>query len=437
MIYYTALCSQVFEMDELLLEYTDFINSNFDKLKDLITSENPIEFRDEKPNLLNHFLESNNDKATFVNIISRLADKAKSEISKRAPFEEALTIHRYEPGNQSSEQAIKEIDNWRNYIEVEKAGGNYHKVVMLYKRMLIPYFDQFLIWKEYIDFTSGYLNDIDKCRDIYKYLRGHSVSQSKDTVLDIYLSNAYFEENQGQIKLARKIHKLINNVLCPNFIKAISEYVKFEQRVNGPPKNILDFLEDSLEKAIKNEDEFATIFLTVNTCRFHFATEQDLDLIFDIFSDSVKSFRSSKSLFLNFITFLETIQSTENKLYSRSFEIIEKATLDQKCSFDLSVKKQVAAGYLEWLKSHCREHIYIDLIESKFTKAGLLEVFDPNSVKDFLNQTKGNLTSEPVSYTNGNFGAGSAETHAGIKRMADDPYAHEDQEANKRQKTEE
>ena len=136
-------------MDELLDEYTIFINLNFDKLKDLITSENPIEFRDEKPNLLNHFLESNNDKATFVNIIARLAEKAKDEINKRAPFEEALTIHRYEVGNQSSDQATKEMDNWRNYIEVEKSGGNYHKVVMLYKRMLIPYFDHFLIWKEY------------------------------------------------------------------------------------------------------------------------------------------------------------------------------------------------------------------------------------------------------------------------------------------------
>ena len=439
LIYYTALCSQVFEMDELVTEYTEFINTNFDKLKDLITSENPIEFRDEKPNLLNHFLESNNDKATFVNIITRLAEKAKSEISKRAPFEEALAIHRYEIDNQSSEQATKEIDNWRNYIEVEKAGGNFHKVVMLYKRMLIPYFDHFLIWKEYIDFTSGYLNDIDKCREIYKYLRGHSVSQSKDTVLEIYLSNAYFEENQGQIKLARKIHKLINNVLWPNYIKAITEYVRFEQRVNGPAKNILNFLEDSLEKAKKNEDEFATIFLTVNTCRFHFATEQDLDLIFDIFSDSVKSFRSSKSLFLNFISFLETIQSTENKLYSRSFEIIEKATLDSKCSFEITVKKQIAAGYLAWLKAFCREQIYIDLIEGKFTKAGLLEVFDPNSVKEFLNQTKANPDSEManISSANGNFNSEQDEVHAGVKRMAEEPSFVVDQEAIKRQKTEE
>lgn len=426
-------------MDELLDEYTIFINLNFDKLKDLITSENPIEFRDEKPNLLNHFLESNNDKATFVNIIARLAEKAKDEINKRAPFEEALTIHRYEVGNQSSDQATKEMDNWRNYIEVEKSGGNYHKVVMLYKRMLIPYFDHFLIWKEYIDFTSGYLNDIEKCREIYKYLRGHAVSQNKDTVLEIYLSNAYFEESQGQIKLAGKIHKLINNVLWPNYIKAISEYVKFEQRVNGPAKNILDFLEDSLEKAIKNEDEYATIFLTVNTCRFHFATEQDLDLIFDIFSDSVKSFRSSKSLFLNFITFLETIQSTENKLYSRSFEIIEKATIDPKCSFDLATKKQIAAGYLSWLKAYCKEQMYIDLIEGKFTKAELLDVFDPNSVKEFLDQNKAYPEADIYknTYTNGNPEQEAIGAHAGVKRTAEEAAEFENLEAVKRQKLEE
>ena len=159
---------------------------------------------------------------------------------------------------------------------------------------------------------------------MYKYLRAHPVGDSKDITLDIYLENAYFEERQGQLKLARKIHKVINSVLCPNYIKAISEYVRFEQRIGGPKKNILEFLEDSLEKAIKNDDEFATIFLTVNICRFHLATDQDLDLIFDIYSDSVKSFPNSKPLFLNLIKLLETISSTENKLYSRSFEIIDR-----------------------------------------------------------------------------------------------------------------
>lgn len=232
---------------------------------------------------------------------------------------------------------------------------------------------------------------------------------------------------------------MINSVLCPNYIKAISEYVRFEQRIGGPKKNILDFLEDSLEKAIKNDDEFATIFLTVNTCRFHFATDQDLDLIFDIYSDSVKSFRNSKPLFLNFIKLLETISSTENKLYSRSFEIIEKATLDAKASFELADRKQIASVYLAWLKQHCKQQTYIDLVEERFVKAGLTDSA-PNAGGS---QTNGATYEQPAQDYPGTYGQTeeyNQPPHAGEKRIATDqePFAdHNQEESYKRQKTEE
>lgn len=441
LIYYTALCSQVFAIDELVSEYTKFIDEHFDKLKDLITSENPAEFKEEKPNLLNHFLESNNDKATFLNIVNRLADMARAEVDKRLPFEGSLRALSYDVGNLANEQLAGEMGNWRNYIDMEKTEANYQKAAMLYKRMLIPYFDSLPAWKEYIEFASGYLGDIDRCREVFKYLRAHPIGDDKDTVLDIYLSNAHFEERQGQFKVARRLHKLINNVLAPNYIKVISEYVKFEQRINGPRKNILDFLEDSLEKAIKAEDEYAAIFLTVNTCRFHFATEQDLDLIFDIFSDSVKSFRSSKCLLLNFVKFLATIESTENKLYSRSFEIVEKATLDSKSTFELADKKQIAADYLAWLTSHCKEQMYIEIIANKFTMGGLTDGLDvpkddvPALCSSADQPLEANATSHGTEDVPADPTQNDATAHAGDKRAAGE--ALNDEESHKRQKVDE
>lgn len=373
LIYYTALCAQVEDIDSLMADYTKFIEVNFDKLKDLITSENPAEFKNEKPNLLNHFLESNTDKVTFIQIMNRLADKAREENSRRAPFENALATFTYHETNHKNSALRNEKENWKSYIQMERGSNNTQNVVSLYKRMLVPFYDDFSVWKDYIDYLGNQMNLIEKCRNMYKYLRANPVSDDKDTVFEIYLSNAYFEERQGQIKLARKIHKLINSTLCPNYIKGISEYIKFEERVGGPRKNILEFLEDSLEKAIKNDDEFATIFLTVNTCRFHFANEQDLDLVFDIYSDSVKAFRHSKPLFLNFIKLLETIVSTENKLYSRSFEIIEKATVDPKCEFGLADRRHLASSYLQWLRYCCKQQTYLDIVQEKFAKANLLD----------------------------------------------------------------
>lgn len=437
LIYYSALCALIDDVDGLMADYTKFVETHFDKLKDYITSENPPEFKDEKPNLLNHFLEANNDKESFLTIINRLADKAREEKNRRAPFENALNTLSYAVDNITNPALKTEKDNWKNYIDMEKGVGNHQNAVMLYKRMLIPFFDDFSVWKDYIEFLSTHMNEPDKCREVYKYLRAHPISDNKDAVLEMYLSNAYFEEKQGQHKLARKIYNLINKVLCPNYIKAISEYIKFEQRIGGPKKNILEFLEDSLEKAIKNEDEFATIFLTVNTCRFHFANEQDLDLVFDIFSDSVKSFRHSKPLFLNFVKLLETITSAENKLFSRSFEIIEKATLDPKCEFELVDKKLIATSYLNWLKNHCKEQTYIDLVQNKFVQSDLVDGGSnqntgASAVADYNNGTP------QVEDTNQQPASTDEIAHSGDKRTTEEQVNHNNEdESHKRQKTEE
>jgi len=373
LIYYCALLAKVEGIDQLKEEYLKFLDANFDSLKDSITSENPPEFKEEKPTLLNYFLEASNDKENFIKIMTDLLDKAKEGNATRSAYEQAFTCTSYSVENISDDSLKKEKETWKSYIDKEKAERNYQGVQMLYKRMLVPFYDDFSVWKDYIDYLSNTMGQVEKCRTMYKKLRSSPIVEDKDVILEIYLSNARFEEDQGQIKLARKIHKTICNSLCPNLIKGITEYIRFEQRVQGPKKNILEFLEDSLERAIKKEDEFATIFLTVNTCRFHFSNDQDLDLVFDIFSDSVKSFRHSKRLYLNLIKLLESINSTENKLYSRSFEIIEKATLDAKSEFDELTKKEIAVAYHSWLRRNCQQSTYIELVEDRFYKAKLIK----------------------------------------------------------------
>lgn len=372
-IYYCALLAKIEDLDTLREVYLKFIDEKFDSLKDLISSENPPEFKDEKPTLMGHFLDASNDKDNFVKIIEDLFTKAKGEITERSSYERSFTTLSYAPSNASNDALKQEKETWKSYIDKEKTACNYQGVQMLYKRMLIPFYDDFSVWEEYIDYLANTMSQVDKCRTIYKKLRASPIVENKDAILKIYLSNASFEENQGQIKLARKIHQTICNSLCPSLIKGIVEYIKFEQRVQGPKKNILVTLEDSLERAIKKEDEFATIFLTVNTCRFHFANEQDLDLVFDIFSDSVKSFRNSKQLYLNLIKLLESIDSTENKLYSRSFEIIEKATLDAKSEFQEATKKEIAEAYYSWMKRKCNSNTYIEVVESRFMQSNLIQ----------------------------------------------------------------
>lgn len=162
LIYYTALCAKVDNIDALKEEYVQFLNLHFDKLKELISSENPAEFKDEKPTLLNHFCEAANDKDSFIKIIERLAEKAKDENNRRAAFENSLSIFSYSPNNTSDANLKVEKETWKSYIQSEKTDNNYQNVQMLYKRMMIPFYDDFSVWQEYIDYLANTMSQVNK-----------------------------------------------------------------------------------------------------------------------------------------------------------------------------------------------------------------------------------------------------------------------------------
>ena len=451
LIYYSALRAQIKDIDELMETYTSFIDKNFDQLKELISRDDAPDFRDEKPNLLSHFLESNNDKDAFLKIIHRLADKAREEIDKRIVYESSITQFSYnlnfdistnEANPDPERNLAAEKENWKSYIEMEKREGDQQRTLTLFKRMLVPFYDDFSVWNDYANYLAITVKDVPKCREIFKYLRKNSLSDSKTSLVEIYLGNASFEEKQGQIKLARKIHKVLNSKICPNFIKSMSEYLKFEQRVNGTRKDMLEFLESNLETAISNKDTYSTVFLTVNICRFHFANEQALD------SNN-----------------LDSNGFNEDHKFNRTFTIIEKALLDQNSIFKLADRIEIANLYLDWLKQNCSQPLYIESIEGRLTNIGKTEpvpaempipvaqavtsavVTEPNHISQAVPQNPV-APSEPmpaqvdagsVQYTAQSQMPATQEVyHSGDKRTKEDETdASHMEESHKRQKTEE
>jgi hypothetical protein len=167
LIYYTALRNQIKDVDELMVEYTKFLDTHFNDLKELISREDAPDFKDEKPNLLNHFLESNNDKESFVNIITKLAEKAREEVNKRIVYESSLSMFNY-LHTTDKQNLVAERDNWRNYIEMESSQGDVQRVQILYKRMLVPFYDDFSVWNDYINYTADTIKDVQKCRELEK-----------------------------------------------------------------------------------------------------------------------------------------------------------------------------------------------------------------------------------------------------------------------------
>lgn len=347
LIYYSAMRAQIKDLDDLMSEYTQFLEKNFNDVKELISREDAPDFKNEKPTLLNHFLESNNDKETFLGIINRLAEKVREEVNKRLIYESSLSTFSYALNYNQDQNSVMEKENWRSYIDMEKAEEDQQRVIMLYKRMLVPFYDDLDVWDEYIDYLCNTVKDVKACRDVFKYLRNSPVTNERAGVIDIYLKNADFEEKQGQISLARKIHKLVNEKISPNFIKTITEYIRFERRVGGPQKNILEFLERNLKTALRSEDAYATVFLTVNICRFHFVNDHG--------SDS---------------HLLNSHGSNEDLKFTQTFTIIEHALLDQNSIFELADRVQIASLYVTWLKQNCSQQPYIESIEARLANIG-------------------------------------------------------------------
>lgn len=106
---------------------------------------------------------------------------------------------------------------------------------------------------------------------------------------------------------------------------------------------------------------------------------------------------------------------------------------------ELDDRKQIASAYFTWLKQHCKQQTYIDLVEERFAKANLI---DSAPKADGGHVNGGTYDQPPAEHPSaqGQTEDQNQPNHAGEKRVAGDQEhiaGQTQEESYKRQKTEE
>ncbi|XP_044125396.1 pre-mRNA-processing factor 39-like isoform X1 [Bufo gargarizans] len=195
------------------------------------------------------------------------------QVKKRSTFEEGIKRLYFF----ASPVNVKQLRNWRKYLDFERSEGQHERIVMLYERCLMP-------CAMYEEFWLSYA----------KYMEEHSVEAARSVFeracrihlplkFTLHLQWALFEEKLGQLDSARAIMCNLEKVL-PGVVMVRLRRVNFERR-NGN----LQEAERLLSEAVQNSSgtEMAT-FYAVKLSRLLLKLKKDPEKARDVLVDALK-----------------------------------------------------------------------------------------------------------------------------------------------------
>jgi len=129
-------------------------------------------------------------KENIIESKQKINKETGKEIAKRQTFEEGIK----RPYFHVKPLERCQIDNWKNYIALEKEAGDHQRIVVLYERCLIPcaLYEDF--WLSYLDYLESLDFDVS---DLLKslFLRACLVHHRKSP--ELHLKWSAFEESKG------------------------------------------------------------------------------------------------------------------------------------------------------------------------------------------------------------------------------------------------
>ncbi|XP_071974374.1 pre-mRNA-processing factor 39-like isoform X2 [Engystomops pustulosus] len=205
--------------------------------------------------------------------------------------EQVLKRHVFECGIKrlyycASPLNVKQLQNWRKYLDFEKSQGRHERIIVLYERCLMPCAKYEEFWLSYAQYMEEY--SVDSARAIFeRACRVHLPLK-----FTLHLQWALFEEKHGQLDSARAIFRNLENVL-PGVTMVRLRRVNFERR-NGN----LQEAERLLQEAARNSSgsEMAT-FYTVKLVRLVLKLKRDPEKARNILIEALKKEPNSPYLY--------------------------------------------------------------------------------------------------------------------------------------------
>jgi len=306
-------------------------------------------------------------KENIIESRQKINKETGKEIAKRQTFEEGIK----RPYFHVKPLEKCQIDNWKNYIALEKEAGDHQRIVVLYERCLIPCALYEYFWLSYLDYLESLDFDVS---DLLKslFLRACLVHHRKSP--ELHLKWSAFEESKGNLDKAAEILKNLDDAV-PHMLQIIYRRINLEKR-----RDQLDRVCELYEHYINtSHTKFLTSNIAIKYARFLWKCASKIDkaieLIAEIINKDKDNMQDNARLLLQLVELKMSVEPLNEKSVIQIFDEIlsmSSVNLEQKILFSqrkLEFIENYTCDYISLRKATNEFKSYTELLAKEKKKA--------------------------------------------------------------------
>ncbi|XP_025406433.1 pre-mRNA-processing factor 39-like [Sipha flava] len=306
-------------------------------------------------------------KETIVEMKYKIHKETSKEILKRQAFEEGIK----RPYFHVKPLEKCQIENWKDYIALEKEAGDHQRIVVLYERCLIPcaLYEEF--WLSYLDYLESLDFDAsDLINDLFT--RACLVHHRKSP--ELHLKWSTFEESKGNVDKAADILKNLDEAV-PHMLQIIYRRINLEKR-----RDLFEKVCELYEYYINtSHTKFLTSNIAIKYARFLWKCankiEKAIEVITEIINKDKDNMQDNARLLLQLIELKMSVKPLNEKSVIQIFDDIlsmSSVNLEQKILFSqrkLEFIEDYTCDYTSLRKATNEFKCYTELLAREKKKA--------------------------------------------------------------------
>lgn len=197
----------------------------------------------------------------------------KEQVEKRSLFEDGIKRLYFF----ATPLSVKQLQNWRKYLDFEVSQGQHERVVILYERCLMPcaMYEEF--WLSYARYMESH--SVEAARSVFE----RACLIHLPVKFTLHLQWALFEEKHGQLDSVRAIFCNLENVL-PGVVMVRLRRVNFERR-NGNLQEAERLLREAAQNSFPPE---IASFYSVKLARLLLKLRRDPEKAREVLIEALK-----------------------------------------------------------------------------------------------------------------------------------------------------
>lgn len=306
-------------------------------------------------------------KETIIEMKYKIHKETSKEILKRQAFEEGIK----RPYFHVKPLEKCQIENWKDYIALEKEAGDHQRIVVLYERCLIPcaLYEEF--WLSYLDYLESLDFDVSHLiNDLFT--RACLVHHRKSP--ELHLKWSAFEESKGNVDKAADILKNLDEAV-PHMLQIIYRRINLEKR-----RDLFEKVCELYEYYINtSHTKFLTSNIAIKYARFLWKCANKIDKAIDVITEIINkdkdNMQDNARLLLQLIELKMSVKPLNEKSVIQIFDDIlsmSSVNLEQKILFSqrkLEFIEDYTCDYKSLRKATNEFKCYTELLAKEKKKA--------------------------------------------------------------------